>query len=402
MTANKAILTMVAFMTYMIMSGLLTQIGVIIEPISKYLNISITDAAAMFSYLTGGTLLGTFIALAAFSQYRADIVLKTTYTGFLIVAAALLFADIRNPVFVSIVFVLLGAACGVGLSGGAVLISKLYEENHRASAFIVTDCAFSAAGFLFPTLATIIIAAGLSWTLGYGAVSILVAIVLASTFLVRYPATETQTAESSTQETPPAHQNIWIPRVFIMGVALCMYLMAQTTFLTWAPNYLQTKFGMEASVAGSAVGNYWGPSIFGLVIAAVLVTRVPPRLVLLCASVIAVLISSFLMSTNDPETFLTVTLSLGFLTSCIFKIGISVGSLQIKNAPARLVTFLICASTLGSTIAPALSSRFVKYFGVDSAMIMTMVSFSTMLILFIVVLTLEKIDKSKSTAAASI
>jgi TsgA-like MFS transporter len=69
MGMNKVALTLVAFITYMVMAGLLTQIGVIISPLSEYLGISITAAASMFSLLTGGTFAGTFISMLIYNRF---------------------------------------------------------------------------------------------------------------------------------------------------------------------------------------------------------------------------------------------------------------------------------------------------------------------------------------------
>ncbi len=157
----------------MVMAGLLTQIGVIINPMAEYLNISITDAASLFSYLTGGTLIGTFVSMIVYSRFQIQQILKVNYAVFSLVMLALIFLDVRTVSVISIYLILLGICCGTGLSGGAVIISKIFEENQRASAFIATDCAFSAAGFIFPTAATMILAANMEWTNGYGVVGIL-------------------------------------------------------------------------------------------------------------------------------------------------------------------------------------------------------------------------------------
>ena len=97
MSSYQASLLSVSFMTYMVMAGLLTQIGIVIKPMSDYLGMGITDAAAMFSYLTGGTLLGTFISMAVYSRFEIRHILRVTYAIFLVVLAALVFLDVRNP-----------------------------------------------------------------------------------------------------------------------------------------------------------------------------------------------------------------------------------------------------------------------------------------------------------------
>ncbi|MEP2651666.1 MAG: MFS transporter TsgA [Paraglaciecola sp.] len=387
---NKALLTIVAFMTYMVMAGLLTQIGVLISPVADYLNISITHAASMFSLLTGGAFAGTFIAMLVYGRFSTRLIFQVNYLIFITLLIVMVALDIRLQWLVSVYLFTLGIGCGVGLAGGAVLIANLYNEQKRASAFLATDCSFSLAGFIFPSLAVVLLSGNQLWTLSYAAVGAIALLILVACFTLTFP--DTHPPHVNQEQVPKAEPNlsIWTPRVFIVAAALCCYLTTQTTFLTWAPNYLQQALNLDANQAAAAVGNYWGPSIFGLLMVTLLVMKVPTRPLLLGVIVVAIVLSTLLYTTDDPHWFLTITLGLGFMTSCIFKLGISVGSQQIKNAPPILVTFLLCSATVGSTLAPALSALVVSNFGVSSAMLMTVIGFVLVAILISTCLLLEK------------
>jgi TsgA-like MFS transporter len=223
-------------------------------------------------------------------------------------------------------------------------------------------------------------------------------LILIACFTLKFPKPNTTDEPESQSNAATPKANIWTPRVFIVALALCCYLTTQTTFLTWAPSYLQQALGLDASQAAGAVGNYWGPSIFGLLTVTLLVMKVPTRPLLLSVIVVAIVLTSLLYTTDDPDWFLTVTLGLGFMTSCIFKLGISVGSQQINNAPPILVTFLLCSATVGSTVAPALSALVVEKFGVSSAMLMTVIGFVLVAILMSTCLLLE--HKALTTQAS--
>jgi TsgA-like MFS transporter len=296
--------------------------------------------------------------------------------------------DIRLQWVVSVYLFMLGLCCGVGLAGGAVLISKLYNEQKRASAFLATDCSFSLGGYVFPLLAIMLLAANQLWMVSYATVGVLAILILVACFLLSFPENREVIETDLVATAKPT--SIWTPRVFIIALALCCYLTTQTTFLTWAPNYLQQVLGLDATLAASAVGNYWGPSIFGLLAVTLLVMKVPTRPLLLTVLLIAIILSALLYTTQDPDVFLSITLALGFMTSCIFKLAISVGSQQIHSAPPILVTFLLCAATIGSTAAPALSAIVVSIFGVSSAMLMTVIGFVLVAILIVICLLMEK------------
>jgi TsgA-like MFS transporter len=388
MSMNKVALTLLAFMTYMVMAGLMTQIGVLISPMSDYLGISITAAASMFSLLTGGTFAGTFVAMLVYSRFPIQRILQCNYLTFIVLLILLVGLDIRLQWVVSVYLFMLGLCCGVGLAGGAVLIAKLYDEQKRASAFLATDCSFSLGGYVFPSLAIVLLAANQLWMVSYATVGVLAILILVACFFLSFPE-NSEVAETGLVATAKP-TNIWTPRVFIIALALCCYLTTQTTFLTWAPNYLQQVMGVDAIQAASAVGNYWGPSIFGLLTVTLLVMKVPTRPLLLIVMLIAIILSTLLYTTQDPDVFLSITLALGFMTSCIFKLAISVGSQQVHSAPPILVTFLLCAATIGSTAAPALSASVVSIFGVSSAMLMTAIGFGLVGILVVICLLMEK------------
>ncbi|MFT4809870.1 MAG: TsgA-like MFS transporter [Paraglaciecola sp.] len=388
MSMNKVALTLLAFMTYMVMAGLMTQIGVLISPMSDYLGISITASASMFSLLTGGTFAGTFVAMLVYSRFPIQRILQCNYLTFLVLLILLVSLDIRLQWVVSVYLFMLGLCCGVGLAGGAVLISKLYNEQKRASAFLATDCSFSLGGYVFPSLAIMLLAANQLWMVSYATVGVLAILILVACFLLSFPENREVIETDLVATAKPT--SIWTPRVFIIALALCCYLTTQTTFLTWAPNYLQQVLGLDATLAASAVGNYWGPSIFGLLAVTLLVMKVPTRPLLLTVLLIAIILSALLYTTQDPDVFLSITLALGFMTSCIFKLAISVGSQQIHSAPPILVTFLLCAATIGSTAAPALSAIVVSIFGVSSAMLMTVIGFVLVAILIVICLLMEK------------
>ncbi len=392
MGMNKVALTLLAFMTYMVMAGLMTQIGVLISPMSDYLGISITASASMFSLLTGGTFAGTFVAMLVYSRFPIQRILQCNYLTFLVLLILLVSLDIRLQWVVSVYLFMLGLCCGVGLAGGAVLIAKLYNEQKRASAFLATDCSFSLGGYIFPSLAIVLLAANQLWMVSYATVGVLAILILVACFFLSFPE-NSEVAETGLVATAKP-TNIWTPRVFIIALALCCYLIAQTTFLTWAPNYLQQVLGVDATQAASAIGNYWGPSIFGLLTVTLLVIKVPTRPLLLSVMLIAIILSILLYTTQDPDWFLTITLALGFMTSCIFKLAISVGSQQVHSAPPILVTFLLCAATIGSTAAPALSALVVSIFGVSSAMLMTVIGFVLVAMLVVICLLMEKRAKS--------
>ncbi|WP_296045642.1 MFS transporter TsgA [uncultured Alteromonas sp.] len=392
-------LTLIAFLSYMIMSGLLTQAGVILNAIAAQLEMTAAQAVSIFSWLTGGALIGTLMSMYLYTRFSLRRLLIITYLFLLILGVVLpLLTDAGYPLLAA-VFLGLGVCCGCGLSGGAVIISRIYRAQRRASAFIATDCAFSAAGFIFPTLAGWLLVKELDWTLSYLAVASLAVIILILAVTTVFPDVHRAVSSESAgqKETALAQfKRILTPRVVCFAVGVCLYLIAQTTFLTWAPNYLMAYFDARQEVAGQVVGNYWGFSIFGLLTSVVLVNFIPTRLMLLVVSGIAITCTTLFLLIDSVAAFLTLGLAFGLLTTCIYKIAISVGTQQIADSPPMLVTLMLFSGSIGSTLAPVISGWVVESSDEKGALMLALAGFIMMLVLFIVAMVLERKAKRQT------
>jgi len=396
-------LTLIAFLSYMIMSGLLTQAGVILNAIAAQLDMSAARTVSIFSWLTGGALIGTLLSMYLYTRFSVRRLLITTYSVLLLLGVALPLLTGVGYTTLAAVFLGLGVCCGCGLSGGAVIISRIYRAQRRASAFIATDCAFSAAGFIFPTLAGLLLVKELDWTLSYLAVASLAVIILILAATSAFPEPHRSTSTSGNDEPAPERETalmqfkrIFTPRVVCFAIGVCLYLIAQTTFLTWAPNYLMAYFNAQPEVAGQVVGNYWGFSIFGLLTSVVLVNFIPTRIMLLVVSAIAIACTTAFLLIESIETFLSLGLAFGLLTTCIYKIAISVGTQQIADSPPMLVTLMLFSGSIGSTLAPVVSGLVVDSSDEKGALMLALAGFVTMLVLFITALLLEYLAKRQT------
>lgn len=401
--SSQVRLTLIAFLSYMIMSGLLTQAGVILNAIAAQLDMSAARTVSIFSWLTGGALIGTLLSMYLYTRFSVRRLLITTYSVLLLLGLALPFLTGAGYSTLAAVFLGLGVCCGCGLSGGAVIISRIYRAQRRASAFIATDCAFSAAGFIFPTLAGWLLVKELDWTLSYLAVASLAVIILILAATSAFPEPHRSTSTSGNDEPAPERETalmqfkrIFTPRVVCFAIGVCLYLIAQTTFLTWAPNYLMAYFDAQPEVAGQVVSNYWGFSIFGLLTSVVLVNFIPTRIMLLVVSGIAIACTTAFLLIESVETFLTLGLAFGLLTTCIYKIAISVGTQQIADSPPMLVTLMLFSGSIGSTLAPVVSGLVVDSSDEKGALMLALAGFVTMLVLFISAMLLERLAKRQT------
>jgi TsgA-like MFS transporter len=276
------------------------------------------------------------------------------------------------------------------LSAGAVIIAKCYAQRVRAVAFLGTDCTFSLAGYIFPSIAANAIAAGWAWQSGYVAVAVFAALLLLASVFIVFPAVgraARQTEERVLRAPLDAASTVGVA-LFALGLA--SYLCGQGAFLIWAPHELTTAFGMRPLDAAGIIGQFWGPSIFGLLTAALIVTRVSPRIVMTSAAALAVASLLVILNAADSHVFFVATFAFGFSSTCLFKLMISIGSEQIADAPPQLVTFLLLSASIGGTIAPALSARFVAASGANAGVLMAACCYSLTLACVLAALVAER------------
>lgn len=385
------------------MSGFVTQSGVILRPAAAEFHRTVAQTAPLFSYLLGGNLVGFLLCLVIFDVLTIKRVLIFAY-AFLFAGVAL-FTSTHEYAIASVAIALIGFGAGIGLSAGALIIARTYDENRRAAAFLGTDCAFSVAGFVFPALATAAVTAGRPWQSGYVIVALIAAMLLFAALWIPFP--EGRGAARVPTTRSPSAGKAAIAGVVLFGAGLCLYLCGQSAFLIWAPSYLETILAVPAAKANGIVGNFWGPSIFGLLTAGLIVTRVQPRVVLLFATTLAVLCTFVIASTGSERMFFALTLVFGFSSTCMYKLMISIGTEQVASPPPQLVTFLLLAGAIGGTIAPALSGRVVQAFGPHAGPYMAFGCYAGALAVVILALLIEKsaqrtrvtLSLSKGTAA---
>jgi TsgA-like MFS transporter len=382
--------TTIAIATYVIVSGIFTQSGVILGPAARFFHTGVADTALIFSYLNGGNLAGIAVAFVAFPTLT---IRQTLIGAYLVLLSGIALMNATHDLQVAFAAaVLIGGGAGTGLSTGAVILSKTFADRRRAIAFLGTDCAFSGAGYVVPSVVGLALAAGWRWQSGYLVVAALPVLVVIAALRIRFPSvaiTAAVAADLVSADAGPISKSSSV-RVGLYAAALAAYLTGQNVFTIWAPTVLQTSFGLAAQQAGGIVGTFFGASSFGLISAALLVTRVAPRNVLVGSMAAATVITLLLAFTPTAALFFGLTLVFGFTSTSMFKLMISIGSEQIPSSPPQLVTFLLVCAGLGGIAAPVISAPLVKADGTHASLFLGCAAYAIAFALVIVALFIER------------
>lgn len=354
MIAGARLAVVVAVLCYFVMSALISQTGVTSALMAAHFDREITAIVPLFSFLTGGAFAGVFISLFIFNVLSVRAVFLLC-SGLVVLAASGNYL-IDHIAAVPVGFSALGVAGGVGMSAAAVTIANTFDVKHRSSMLVGADLFYSAGGYLIVILVAFLASAGARWSAGYLAVGGVSLLIFFLTVVARFPHAhdDLSTVDSESRKEP------WNINVYLIGAAMLFYVVGQNAFIVWVPTYLSQTFSVSLEEAGSAVSNYWGAGMVGLIISAFVLQKVRTSRFLLGVTGTGALLTAVLVYSPSESIFTAASALLGLVTIGSMGSMISLGVHQQSKPSMSLVPFLLCCASSGGTISPAASSYIVS------------------------------------------
>ncbi len=361
---NKKRLTLVSFLAYFVMSGMLAPMGIISGAMSEHFGQPVTEITARFGWLTFGILIGAIIALFIFDWIRLRYLLVMVYSVILTCLISLYF--LSNIEMIGIALGLVGVCCGIGLAGAALVISRTYETAQRASMLVITDGSFSVAGIVCSWIAIFLIARDYHWSGVYQFVALITILIVFLSSLSTFPMTDAD-ADAHESSAP----EIWPVTVWFCIAALFLYTLGQWAVLLWLPTYAETELGMTREQAGQLASQFWVGMFAAQIFVAWWVLKIGVRRLALIAAVGTSLFSIPLWVYGDVDLLIILATLWGFANLGLLKVVLSFATQMLRKPTARLVSSLLLGATIGTAISPwltsqivaATSTRFVLQFG---------------------------------------
>lgn len=347
---NKQRITLVSFLAYFVMSGMLAPIGIISGQMAELFDRPITDVTAQFGWLTIGNMIGAVLALIIFDVLKVRTVFLVIYV---LIIASILSLNFQDDLMkVGIALGVVGICCGLGLASAALVISKTYDAERRASMLVITDASFSVAGFSCAALATTLIAAGVHWTGSYQFVAGVAGVILLLTFASKFPDTATDNSVENTGEPWPL--SVWL----CIG-ALFLYTLGQFSMLWWLPNYVQEELGASAEQSGFLITLFWLGLFVSQLVVAWWVVKIGVRKLVLIAAILTFLCSILPWTFGNLSILPLLTFIWGVANFSLLKLVLSYGTQMVNVPTPRLVSTLLLGATLGTAVSPWVTSRIV-------------------------------------------
>jgi len=349
--SNQAVITLVSFLTYFVLSSMLAPIGILSGPMAEHFGQSITDVTKQFSWLTGGILVGAVIALFIFDWVSLRKLFMVIYG--LVALVLFSFVTVESLEAARYIMGFVGVGSGVGLAGAAITISHSYSEDRRASMLVITDGCFSVAGFVIAWTATYLVGREFGWSSTYQLIGFIAATVAILAVIGRFP--NTLPEEHAEKPSP------WPLPVWLCVVSLFLYTLGQYSMLFWLPNYATTMLGAETGQAGSLVGQFWLGMFLAQVFVAWWVLKIGVRRLVLIASVTTFFGSLPLWNVTDIEWLVVLALVWGFANLAMLKAILSFATEMVEVPGARLVSLMLLGATVGTAVSPYVTSQIVEW-----------------------------------------
>ncbi len=350
--SNLIRVTLISFLAYAVMSGMLAQIGILIGPISQHFGKETTIVSSQFSWLTVGILVGSVISLFIFDHVKIKTLNLLVFTAIILAIVGFYTVDLYwvNSILLGII----GTGCGIALPAAAIVISRVYTPERRATMLVITDASFSLSGTFCTALVVVYLANGLHWSSGYSTVAALALITLILTAFSTFPEVPHEDKQTIKQELAS-----WPIGIYFCMLALLIYLTGQNFILIWLPSYAEQAIAMSTSDAGGLISNFWAGMLGGQLIAAAILIKADTRTITLLAAILAALSTIPLWSINNPTYMPYLTFCWGFVTLGLLKLILSLATEMVAVPSPRLVSVLLMAATTGTAISPSLSSILV-------------------------------------------
>jgi len=356
-------ITLISFLAYFVMSGMLSSIGIITGPMASYFELPVTEVTARFSWLTLGILVGSILALVVFDWLSLKKIVILLYGLISCSLVSLLFAQSID--FVGYALGVVGVCCGVGLAGAATIISTTYEQEQRASMLVITDGSFSVAGIVCSSIALYLLSLEFHWSGSYLFVAIVAAIIIVLSIFSTFPDSSNPVKNGAVDAAPvkpkeSEPQARWPFSVWVCIACLFFYTLGQYSMLWWLPNHLETALGIQSSAAGEVVGRFWTGMFVAQLFVAWWVLKVGVQRLLLLATLSTFLCSIPLWLVDSIDALVKLAFLWGFANLGLLKILISYATLQVPKPGPRLISGLLLGATLGTALSPWVTSNIVE------------------------------------------
>ncbi|XBC41533.1 MAG: MFS transporter TsgA [Buchnera aphidicola (Nurudea yanoniella)] len=370
-----------SFCSYSLTGALIIVTGVILGNVSEYFHVSIIQMSNTFTLLNAGILIAIFLNswFINIISIKKQLILGFIFT--IISIYMLMFYHTLQSFSLSIF--ILGIVSGLTMSIGTFLITYLYEGNKRASILLLTDSCFSMSGIIFPIIATSLIFHHITWYWIYPLIGILYLIIFILAINLKFPILYYKKKKNKNTET-------WNISIFYLSISALLYILGQLSFISWIPEYIVKSIHLDITQAGKLVSNFWMSYMIGMWAFSFILKYFDLKNIIIYLTGISTLLIYMFNNTYNYNLLQLIILSLGFFSSTIYTIIITLASRETKKPSPKIINFILTSGTIGTLLTFIVTGPIVKNFGFISALITSNILYG---LVFVISILLNNIKK---------
>jgi TsgA-like MFS transporter len=374
---NRIGLTWISFFSYAFTGALVVVTGMIMGNIANYFHLTVSQMSNTFTFLNGGILISIFL-----NSWLIEIISlkKQLILGFVLTIISITGIVLGKNVFLfSMNIFILGLVSGITMSIGTFIITNLYSGSQRSSQLLLTDSFFSMSGMIFPIITAFLLENKIIWYWTYICIGAIYLLIFILTINLNFTQLKTDIKKINNIKEK------WNINVLLLSIAALLYILGQLGFISWVPQYITEYMHVNIKKTGSLVSSFWMSYMIGMWFFSCIIKFFDlNRIFIFLTSISTILMYGFIHS----ESFLLqkyMIISLGFFSSAIYTIIITLASLQIKEPSPKLINLILLFGTIGTLLTFIVTSPIVERKGLYATLISSNILYGIVFFLSILI-----------------
>ncbi|AHG59867.1 MFS transporter TsgA [Buchnera aphidicola] len=374
---NKIGLTWISFFSYAFTGGLVVVTGIIMGNIADYFHLSVSKMSNIFTFLNAGIL----IAILLNSWLIETISLKKQLIfGFFLTVIAIVGIVYSHSVFIfSINMFILGLVSGITMSIGTFLITYLYSGSKRGSKLLLTDSFFSMSGMIFPIVSAYFLEKKIIWYWTYISIGGIYLLILILSIIFHFPK-----LKNNTHQHEKVKEN-WNLNIILLAISALLYILGQLGFISWVPQYATEIINIDIKKTGNLVSSFWMSYMIGMWFFSFIIKFFSLHRIFIFLTGISSILMYFFIHIQNYIFLQCIIVSLGFFSSAIYTIIITLASLQTKNPSPKLINLILLFGTIGTLLTFIVTSPIVEKKGLYTTLFSANIFYGVVFLLSILI-----------------
>ena len=378
----------------LITSGLWTSIfGSILIEMSKSFNLTIDKMGTVFPLVSVGFLIGIVINIILGNKVNIKKILNIFFVIFPISYLIIFLSKFVYLTFLSVVAV--GVCSGLIQIVLVVLVSDLVRKNKGF--YINLSYFFVSVGCLIGVIAgPYIIKLGLIWNYTFLVVSIILFINHVLFLKVRVPSYKDNSYENQLKINLSGIREIKIIIVAIVALSFFILTPIYVGVSSWVPTFLRLNKNINMGSSANILAVFWASLAVGRFFFGYIIKKISIFVLSIFLSFIFVLTFASILYNASNNSMIYFALS-GFFVAGLYPNLITISSEYFQTRKKLVVSILVLIGMSGTTFFNIVFNYFARTKGLDSIIYSLIAMGAVLLIFFISIFILHKINIKIST-----